>query len=68
MANQDDKNLLKKRRCNVEIQLEESNGGIFVTRKLNAWSPRHCYKILSNPVEKRLCWKRTRFSSNKKKM
>ena len=30
MANQDDKYLLKKRRFNLEIQFEESNGGIFV--------------------------------------
>ena len=54
MANQDDKNLLKKRRFNLEIQFEGSTGGIFVTRKLNARSPRHCYERLSKPVEKRL--------------
>ena len=53
-ANQDDKYLLKKRRFNLEFQFEESNGGIFVTRKLNAMSPRHCYERLLNTVEKRL--------------
>ena len=53
MANQDEKYLLKKRRFDLEIQFEESNSGIFETRKLNAWSRRHCYEILSNPVEKK---------------